>query len=88
MAFPRANQLLMNHKIEQEVQLALALNQADADRREAARREIEHLGSLRAQLHQMRVWPLNNQTNISFGILFITNAVAAFESIRGLIYKG
>jgi len=91
----RANQLLMNHKIEQEVQLALALNQvqgdldeADADRREAARREIEHLGSLRAQLHQMRVWPLNNQTNISFGILFITNAVAAFESIRGLIYKG
>lgn len=92
----RANQLLMNHKIEKEVEVALDLNKTqadlgearDADRREALRREIDRLGSLRKQLHQMRVWPLNATTHISFGILFVTNAVAAFESIRGLIHKG
>jgi hypothetical protein len=92
----RANQLLMNHKIQTEVELALELNRAredleqvgDNDRREGLRSEIERLGKLRAQLHQMRSWPLNPQAHISFGILFVTNALAAFESIRGLIFKG
>lgn len=91
-----ANQLLTSHKIEQEIKLALAFNKTQADlegtvdgsRREALWREIEYLGKLRAQLHQMRSWPLNATTNISFGILFINNAVAAFESISGLIFEG
>lgn len=93
----RANKALMNHKIRKEVELALALDKArdalrqagtDAERREELRGEIEYYGELRAQLHRMRAWPFNTQTNIKFVILFVGNAFVAIESIRGLLSSG
>ncbi len=34
------------------------------------------------------MWPLNAETNIKLGFLFIPNAVIAFQSIRELITGG
>ena len=93
----RANHALTNHKIQVEVELALSLNNSrdalqeagnDADRRDEIRREIEYYSTLRTQLHQMRTWPLNPETNIKFVILFISNAWVALESIRSMITTG
>ena len=92
-----ANRALMNHKIQKEVELALAIDKAkdalahaatDADRKEELRQEIEYYDKLRAQLHSMRVWPFNAQSNIKAIILFVSNAYVAFESIRGLLTGG
>ena len=89
-----ANQALLNHKIEKEVELALRFDKArdvlrqagtDAERREELRHEIEYYGELRGQLHRMRAWPFNTQANIKFVILFVSNAYVAIESIRGLL---
>ena len=91
----RANNALMNHKIQKEVELALAFNKArdalqeagndDAERRDELRHEIEYYATLRVQLHQMRTWPLNTKTNIKFVILFVSNAWVAFQSIQGMM---
>lgn len=93
----RANRSLMNHKIQKEVELALAFEKArealgqagmDANRREELRQEIDYYGKLRTQLHNMRSWPFNTQSNIKALILFASNAYVAFESIRGLLSGG
>lgn len=93
----RANNALMNHKIQKEVELALAFNKArdalqeagsDAERRDELRHEIEYYATLRAQLHQMRTWPLNAETNVKFVILFVSNAWVAFQSIQGMLTPG
>jgi hypothetical protein len=92
-----ANQALMNHKIQGEVELALAVDKAkdalahastDADRKEELRQEIEYHDKLRAQLHSMRVWPFSTQSNIKAIVLFVSNAYVAFESIGGLLTGG
>jgi hypothetical protein len=92
-----ANQALMNHKIQQEVELALAIDKAkdalvhvatDADRSEELRQEIEYHDKLRTQLHGMRVWPFNAQSNIKAIILFVSNAYVAITSIGGLLTGG
>ena len=89
-----ANQALMNHKIQGEVELALAVDKAkdalahastDADRKEELRQEIEYHHKLRAQLHSMRVWPFSPQSNIKVIVLFVSNAYVAIESIGGLL---
>ncbi len=93
----RANQALMNHKIQKEVELALALDKAradlhqaktDSEKREKIRHDIEYYAALRAQLHRMRVWPFDTQTNIKFVVLFVGNAIVAIESIRKLLENG
>ena len=93
----RANQALMNHKIQKEVELAIAIDKAkntllqvgtDADKAEELRHEIEYYDRLRTQLHSMRVWPFNAQSNIKAIVLFVSNAYVAFESIGGLLNVG
>lgn len=93
----RANNALMNHKIQKEVELALSFNKArdalqkagsNEEQRDELRHEIEYYSTLRAQLHQMRTWPLNTQTNIKFLILFASNAWVAFQSIQGMLTQG
>ena len=93
----RANRALMNHRIEQEVKLGLAFDKSRdallqagtaADRREELRHEIEYYGDLRTQLHRMRVWPFNAQTNIKFMILLVSNAIVAIQSVQGLLASG
>jgi len=90
----RANQALMNHKIQKEVELALLLDKArdslqkagtDTERQEQLRHEIEYYAKLRDQLHRMRSWPLNPQTNIKFIILFVSNAFVAIQSVQQLL---
>lgn len=93
----RANRALMNHRIEQEVKLGLAFDKSRdallqagvaADRREELRHEIDYYGDLRTQLHQMRVWPFNTQSNIKFILLLVSNAFVAIQSVQGLISSG
>ncbi len=92
----RANRTLTEHKIQTAAELVVALDNArnelenaeTADQREEIRDEIKYFGELRTQLHRMRVWPFNAQSNIKFLVLFISNAIVALESIRGLISSG
>jgi hypothetical protein len=89
-----ANRALMTHKIQKEVELAIAIDKAkdalahvetDMDRKDELRQEIEYHDNLRAQLHSMRVWPFNGQSNIKAVVLFVSNAYVAITSIGGLL---
>jgi hypothetical protein len=89
-----ANRALMTHKIQKEVELAIAIDKAkdalahaatDEDRKDELRQEIEYHDKLRAQLHSMRVWPFNRQSNIKAIVLFVSNAYVAIKSIEGLL---
>lgn len=88
------NRALVRHKIQKEVELAIAIDTAKkalmqegviADRQKELRGEIEYHDKLRVQLHSMRNWPFNTQSNIKASILFISNAYVAVESIRKLL---
>lgn len=90
----RTNRALMSHKIQKEVELAMAIDTAkkallqkgvNADRQKELRDEIEYHDKLRARLHNMRAWPFNTRSNIKAGILFISNAYIAFESVHKLL---
>ena len=90
----RTNRALMNHKIQKEVELAMSIDTArktlmqegiNSDRQSELRSEIEYYDKLRSQLHSMRAWPFNTQSNIKAAILFISNAYVAIESIRKLL---